>query len=480
MNLPTFQPRPSLRRGIHKLVSAAVVTSTFLLTTSEAQGQVDLVAQLINGPGMAHVDQDILVTVSVGNDGDALRGDFTLELILSDDFTLGDADDVVVGSDTSSLLGPRGVIANVPVGVPDVQHFWALRVLPVGGEVVTNNNEIFGSAVNVISTDLVLDDPTPIDVFMNNGQGAVTPIPVIVSNGGTSGSILIFSVDEVTPEPWISVDPPSSFAIAGEPGNEISISIIPELLSPGVNNATLRFSNFQDPIDVHDLSVTVTVGAARVNPGDRVFGQISSAGETDEFVVTAVAGERLFFTSKIFAGNLKPVLTIIDPDGAVEKILKFKGASKKGYKVKKSGEYRVVIAGKKTTLGVYSIKTKGKLPKSARARKLKIKGLAQGAVAAIDVMMLPGATLEFAADPNGKFTGPLFLGFADPAGAVFDVSGNTSTAATGEVVVEDLQINETGAWGINLGGFGGAKKEKVKLSILPFQPPAGKGKIYLK
>lgn len=463
-----------------RAVGAALIA---LAGASTAEAQVDLVAQLVNGPGMVHIDQTVLVTINVGNLGDPLVGTYTSELILSDDFEIGDADDLVVATDVSSSFVTRSVQAYIPFGVPDVQHFWALRVTPADGETVTNNNIIFGSAVNVISTDLVLDDPTPIDIFVSESESSLPPIPVVVSNGGTAGSILIFNVFEVTPVPWLSIDPTSSFAIAGQDGNELNISIDHTLLTKGVHTVTLRFRNFQNVNDVHDLVVTVKVGAARIVPGDRVFGLISTPGDVDEVQFTGLEGTRLALTLKALAGNLKTTVTIVDPDGDTEKVLKFKpskSGTKKVYKLKRSGEYTLQLQGKGTSQGVYQMKTKAKLPKSARARKVKMKGLPVGGSGFADALMLPGGTLEFSADPNSKFIGPVVIGFTDPSGAIFDVSSFQSTAATGEVAVEGLPINETGRYLISVSGFGGSKKEKVKLSILPFQPPAGTGKIYLK
>ncbi|MFG0317171.1 MAG: hypothetical protein ACF8XB_07860, partial [Planctomycetota bacterium JB042] len=335
----------------------------------------------------------------------------------------------------------------------------------------------------VYATDLELADPTPIDVFVSQDQGALEPIPVIVENVGTEGSILIFNVVELTPVPWLTVDPPTSFAIAGEDGNEVHLTIDHTQLAQGVHTTTVRFRNFQHPDDFVDLPVTVNVGAARFVPGDAILGQMSTPGDIDEIQFTALEGMKLKLNVKVLAGKLKPLVTVVDPDGAIEKIVKFKGSKSgitKGIKLKRSGEYMLRISGKKDSLGIYQMKTKAKFPKAGRARNLKWKGLPNGDLAVAEALMLPGGTLEFAADPNGVFSGPVTLGLTDPSGAMFDVSSFMTSAASGEVAVEGLPIVETGAYLITAGGFGGGKKEKLKLAILPFQPPAGKGKIYLK
>jgi len=97
------------------------------------------------------------------------------------------------------------------------------------------------------------------------------------------------------------------------------------------------------------------------------------------------------------------------------------------------------------------------------------------------VRMLNSEFNEFAADPNGKFGGPMTVGFNTPSGQVFDISANSTAGPNGEFVVEDVDLGDgLGAFKIKIGNFGANPKAKVVVHVLPFQPKRGKGKLYLK
>lgn len=468
-------PIPSAARRL------ALAAALGLAVPAAARADVDLAAVLVNGPGQVHVGGQALVTVQTASVGDPFAGSYTIEVLLSQDFSI-DPDDPVVATLTTDLIGPQHVIADIPMDLPDVQHKWVMRILPVPGESNLTNNVAFGPATNVIKTDLELEDPDPIQVFVRASDDPPEPIAVRVNNVGTPKSILVFTVQPLTPAPWLTLDPPSSFAIGDQEGNDIFLLFDHSALEPGDYPVVLRFQNFADPDDFEDLSVTLTVGKAAFHPGHKFLGQISAPGETDEVVFHALAGERLMLEIKSRSGDLRPQLTFFDPDGQVEKVLTLPHSKKylhRTVKLKRSGEYTIVIGGQKGTVGGYKVKTKAKWPKKGSPHTVKIKN-PSGGVGTAEVLMLPDGILEFSVDPNAAFSGPLGVALTTPSGVQFDISANSRVTATGELVVEGVPITEVGSYSVSVFGFGGGKKEKVKVHFLPFQPPQKKGKIYLK
>lgn len=469
---------PALSRLVRRTPGAALAVA-LATVAPDAAAQADLKAQLVSGPGIVHVNTKALVTIDVANLGDPLAGDITTEVVLSQDLVI-DAGDPIVGSFTDSILGLRTVLCDVPLGLPDVPHVWGLRVLPAPGEVNVADNIVLGLTANVIKVDLALADPAPITVAVNLDDDLLEPIPVTVRNAGTAGGILVFTVEDLGNVPWLTIDPPSSFAIGGETGNDVSLRFDHTALPAGTYSTTLRFESWILAADAEELEVTLTVGPARFIPGDRFQGQISEIGETDEIAVDAVQGLLLKLRLKTQSGNLKPRIEVIDPDGIVEKVIAFKASSEwieRKYKVKRSGDYLLRIRGAGDSLGGYAVRTGRALPKKAHPRVVKVKGPAP---AEVPVLLLPGAYLEFSATPNSAFDGPLSLGLETPSGAMFDITTFARPGPKGGLIVEGLQVTDCGRYDIRVAGFGGQAGENVKVHVLPSQPQKGKGKIYLK
>lgn len=108
----------------------------------------DLLAESIEGPdavvaGQGGVPVELTVE-SVGLDG---VFHYTYELWLASE--AGDAFGHLVHSEETTALGPRTVNVSIPNGVEDGEYHWQLRVVPVAGEFVTDNNEITGNPVVV-------------------------------------------------------------------------------------------------------------------------------------------------------------------------------------------------------------------------------------------------------------------------------------------------------------------------------------------
>lgn len=441
----------------------------------------NLVAVTISGPGKVEVDSQVLATVRVENTGGPLVGSFTAHVVLSQDLVI-DGADPIVATVTDTFFGSQSVVCSIPDTLPDVKHIWGLIVEPAAGEVVLDDNWNVGPFVDVLFVDLELEDDSPIDAFVRTSQEPLEPIPVRLLNAGTPTSIVVFSSTLLSPAPWLEIDPPNSFAVGGQPGNDIFLRFDHTQLAPGEYTTTIRFQNIYHAADFEDLDVKLTVGPAFFVPGDRIFGQIANEGDVDELEFDAIEGMRLLLKLHNSTGTLNTRVTIIDVDqGTVDVSKTFKHSKtdlKKNLKMKSSGRKLMRIESKKG-FGQYAIKTKRKLPKKGKAYVVKLKGLGTEEVAEAEALLLPGGTLDFGADPNSKFTGALVLGLEGPAGETYDMSGAFSDP-DGGVSVEGFEIEEKlGAYIISVSGFGGGAKEKAKLRILPWQPGPSKGKIYL-
>ncbi len=471
--------------------SSSLMTAALLagVLASSASAQVDLHAALMNGAELTYANATAIATIAVDNVGDPLAGDYTAEVILTDDLVV-DPGDRILRTLASNVLGPQTITVDVPSDVPSGKYVWVLRVQPAAGETNLANNVVFGSVVNVVTVDVALNDPSPITAFVAANDERLDPITVTVTvdNVGTPGSIVVFTIEALAAAPWLQIEPPSSFAIAGQPGNDIELILDHTGLESGTYSTTVRFTNYQIPEDVEDLEVTLTVGPARFEPGDKFRGQISLGGDTDEITFVGVKGERVGLDVRATSGDLRPRLTFIDQDGVVERIITWKHSDqyvKKTHKLKRSGEYAVIIDGAAGTFGAYTVKTGRKMPKLALSRVVKVKNPNTGpsplaGFVSIPVRLLPGATLEFSADRNGAFAGPLVVGLVKPDGGVFDVNPFMTIEPSGDVTIGGVAMDEAGEFGIAIGGFGPNKKEKVKVRVLPVQPPQGRGRIYLK
>ena len=444
------------------------------------EGDVDLAALAMVGPGQVHVGTSVAVTINVANFGEDPHSTFTAEVVLSSDTTV-DASDVIVGTVTHDFLGYQSLMVAVPTHLPAGAYYWGFRVLPAGETDPPANNQTIGTAVHVIATDLTLDDPSDIEFSWVPVVAEVPEAEVVVSNSGSIGSILVFTADTLSPAPWLHIDTPSNFAIAGEDGNTVTLRPIVDGLPVGVYEATVRFMNTLDLDDFEQIDVRLTVDPIVFNPGDSLVGDIANPGDEDRMFVDVVKGEKIVLKGRSNSGDLILRVNFLDPDGAFESKVVFphnEVFTKKTIKLKRSGRYTMVVDGKGDTFGAYQIKSNRKLPKKARPRVLTVGRPSDGGPADVTVLTLAGAILDFGIEPNKKFWGPVSVECVNPGGAVVDIDDHEIIDADG-LKVEDLVVDELGAHIIRIHGFGDHPKARVELSIYPVQPDKGTKKIYL-
>ena len=462
-------------------IARLTLLAALLVAPAGIPGAPDLAALTINGPGQVVAGSDVLATLRIENHGDPLPGNYLAHIVLSEDLVIDGADPVVATLD-DDFLGAQSVLCSIPLGLPDIPHTWGLLIQPAAGETELDNNWSVGPLTNVLFVDLELADDAPIEAFVRTGNESLAPIPVTLTNIGTPDSIVVFTSTVLSPAPWLEIDAPSSFAVGGQPGNDVFLEITHDGLAPGTFSTTIRFQDVYHPDDYEDLEVTLTVGPAYFRPGDKIHGQIGTLSDVDELEFDAVEGQKLVLRVNNQKGSLSARISILDEKGTVEasKVFKHKksGSLKKLLKVKTSGRKTLRIESKKGA-GQYSILTKRRMPKQARARVLKIKGFGPEDSYEATALMLPEGRLDISFEPNAKFTGALTMGLTGPTGSIYDVSGALSDPGGG-LSLEGLENGEAcGAFKISLSGFDGGKKSKVKLRLFPWQPQQGKGKVYV-
>lgn len=457
--------------------TAAIGAALTLGLCGAARADVDVVALAMVGPGQAHVDSEVIVSIQLAKFGVDPAPMFTAQAVLSTD-PIVDAADVLVASVTSDMIGYHSLTAYVPAGLPAGKYFWGFRILPVPGETSGTNNAVIGTEVNILRTDLELDDPTPVHFFYSPSLNEVPHADVVVSNVGSINSIVVFTIETTNPTPWLHIDAPSSFAVAGQDGNVVTLTPVIDGLPLGVYQTTVRFQNVYTVDDFTTLDVTLTVGPVILNPGDSVVGDIASPSDEDRLLVEVVEGERVMFNARGRSGDLALQLSFVDPDGQPEGELTWKHTGKftqQKYKFARSGIYTIVISGKDDTTGAYQMKTARKLPKKARPRTVTV----TAAAPAVEVLTLNGAILDFGITPLTGFIGPILVNCESPTGTALDLVGHTKPGPSAGVHVESLTVTENGMHQVIVEGFGTDPGASAEVSIYPIQPKIGHEKIYL-
>jgi hypothetical protein len=465
--------RARLRRASIALAISAVYCGAAIAAPT------DLAATSVVGAGTTYTDAPTYVTVNVANFGDPLVGSYTIEVVLSLDNAV-DASDLVVASVTTSALGAVGIPLSLPVSAPTGLLRWGSRISGVAGEVATGNNQTIGTQVYVQTLDLALEDATPIKFFVRPNDVTTLIAEVNVTNLGTVDSVLVFSIDPLSAAPWLEIDPPSSFVVAGDPSQPIELKALYDGMLPGVYTTTLRFQNFTHPNDFVDLPIELEIGDPKFVPGDRLLGQVATIGDLDAMKFDAIKGMKLGIKFGVKSGDLKPRVEIVDPNGQVEKTLVFSSTKKvkKVAKLKMNGEYTLrVVANDGTSTGGWFARTNRWLPKQGEARVVKVKN-PNATWAEVEARLLPGATLDFAVRYNNSFGGPLQLALDAPTTGSYDIAGNIQPTSGNETRVEDVETSDVGSYWIQVGGFGASQKAACKVKILPVQPKRGKAKVY--
>jgi hypothetical protein len=437
------------------------------------------VIQLVS-PQTMHVGNLAYVLLDVWNIDQAYAGAYQAEILLSQDDSY-DALDVVVQTVNAAQFSTQVVYFTVPATLSGGTYRFIARVLPVAGEQNVDNNVFVGNPVNLLATDLSVVDNSAI-VFHSDFQQSMTlDAEVEIANLGNADSILLFGSELTSTVSWLEINLGGGFAIEGKAPALVTITCDATGLPFGTYETAIRFTNSSNPSDFEDVVVRLEVGNQRIVLGDRIRGQIGEPGETDEVSFDALAGTKLLLTGHVLAGDLKFLVTLIAPSGAVEHVINFKNSSKKLKKVailEETGEYRMVFSGKGTTTGSFRVKTGRQHPALGRSRVETLVDSGFGSVAT-PVLLHADAKLDLGIEPGVGMAGPAGVELLDPQGLPVDLTAFTKLDALPELRVESFIAPELGEYTIIVSGLGQIPGNEVKVGIYPVQPPKGAAKVYV-
>lgn len=173
----------------------------------------------------------------------------------------------------------------------------------------------------------------------------------------------------------------------------------------------------------------------QVIPGQRLRGEIELT-EQHTLALYGVRGMTLTLRLRALGGRptLRPVLTLLEPDGDPVDLAPFSSSSARGDRLtvarlplEETGAYRLIVHGDEATTGAYLLITRGKAPS-------KVKGSgsvdAPGGVLAVPVEAHAGDSVKIAVKPaHGSDAQPLVDAFVEPSGAQNVLGGVSRSAA---------------------------------------------------
>lgn len=452
------------------LVSVARLVVILTALTAHALAEPpDLVALSVQGPDAAQIGGTVSVNTFVVNLGGPLQGSIDYDILLSQDLVI-DASDVLVQSVSVGFVGAINNPVQIPASLTPGMYVWALRVATSNGEGVVFNNAIIGGQVNLFVIDLCLDSTAPLSVATVEGAPAPADHVIQVSNCGSGGAVLIFTVSTEPPVAWLDVTPGTSFAVAGGTPQAVTLKFDSGGLAPGTYTTVVRVANFNKASDVELVPVSLTVGQVTFVPGDLLLGSVAGA-EVDEAWFDALKGQTLDLKVTTTFGNIKPVISIVDEGG--NELIEWNLPSaakkvKKTVKIPATGTWRLRIGTRAGTLGSYEVITDSKLPKKASMQSFKLSPT-NGLMADVKVLALMGATLDLRVEPKGSFQGPVQAVLIAPSGQVVASTTQMLTTTLGGVQASGLELPELGEYLLRVSGFTSAT-DQVKVDVTPTQP----------
>lgn len=434
---------------------------------SASRGAPDLAIGFTEVPGALHAGKSVLVGFQVESLGAQVDG-FEARVLLCST-PPGGAPPFLMTTLRAARPGQYSVAAAVPAEPGPGPHYLRLEIDPAPGELVTTNNAVESDLVDVLTFDLEVADPAPI-AFAPVSSGDVLTATLEVVNAGSPGGVLVFTVATPPGAPWLTAEPASAFVVAGGPPRQVTVRCDPSLAPPAGGVAAVTVSSFDLPDDQVVVPVTVSVEPPWVDAGWTVLGSVGP-GEPDEIRVQGVQGQRVKIDLRVPKSSAawQPRITFVDPDGAEEATLAWKGTAKKvrrSHKVQRSGGYRLRISGAGGSAGAYELALHRKLPKKARKRTVALTSSSPTA----EVRILVGGELDLRLEPGAAFPGPLQLSLVTPDGAAHDLQPFVVPDG-GALTITGLPAAQTGSHWITVSGFGAPGAGKVVSRLEPSPPP---------
>ncbi|MBK6942241.1 MAG: hypothetical protein IPH13_18850 [Planctomycetes bacterium] len=273
-----------------------------------------------------------------------------------------------------------------------------------------------------------------------------------------------------------------AMVFAGTPDPERA----PQLVA-GPDAATIDAVWLRDGAFVDD-AMFAELTNAWFTPGDRLTVTFPAAGTTVDALFDGLFHERLKLTfpkgpqhAHVRVLVYGPVEDIPGPALAVPIKSFFVNAGpsrvRRTVRLPMTGRYRLSFEHVGMGLGPFVVGTGRVLPLRARSRTIQMKPHATSLKCDVLALLLEDATLDLIAKPKKGFAGALAVGFDDPLGTAFELSGfDVSVGAVKRYV--GVPAPSIGAYTVGLSGFS-KPTERVKLRIRPHQPPPGDAQLAL-
>lgn len=354
----------------NRFIASTLTATSLLLGASDARagGAPDISVNKVEGPTTGAAGENTIVTTKCSNPGGYYNGVLYVDIYLSLDSTITEADLLVDSDDFNNFatqMNPKSIF-KLPANLPTGTYYWGSIVhIPGGSEVNLANNVKAGGLVEIDgidppTSDICLDDTSSIDVSFSVGQQFPSPITRAVQNCGESGSTLNWSLTGTAPA-WISASTSSGSVEPGTP-QTTSIQLNPNGLTPNLYTTTLRFENDEDPTDYELVSVAFVVGTVDFIPGDKLSGVTTAGQPSHTRTFLGGQGMKLKLSTKKLGKKLKLFVTVKDAQGNTIGAVSMKKSGKKKkatMTLPKDGIYTMIIETLGGT-GNYTLKTKGK------------------------------------------------------------------------------------------------------------------------
>lgn len=402
--------------------------------------------------------------------------------------TIDGAPGWVAATPASGMVAPGAPPTEVtftldPTGLPQATHTTTVRFQNddnLVNKIATQAKLTVGPPVN--DPALCVLGPTSVNVTHLVGDPNPAPIEFIVKNCGDLKDTLTWhSTLFGAAANFVTIDPPNGVIPPGGAPVTVQVHLDPAGLAPGAYSGAFRLINSNKASNNFAAPVNFTVELATFTVGDLLLGGIDTPTDADLAVFFGLEGSTLKIKSVPQPGGLRPLLMLMDGEGVLLETWKMKKGktTKKKFKVPASGTYQLRIEGAGGTTGDYKILSDRKLPQISKQRVVKGVTPAEGSTSAeVEIGLMPEAVLSANVEVKGSMTvEQLTVQFVTPAGQVFDTTAFSTTSLYGFHLV-NVPLVEGGVYKLVIGGFA-LPSDKVKVPVMPLQPPKGKDAVHL-
>lgn len=274
----------------------------------------------------------------------------------------------------------------------------------------------------------------------------------------------------------------SPMVFAGTPDPERAAQLV-----AGPTAATIAAVWLREGFAVDD-AMFAELTNAWFTPGDRLTVTFPGTGTTVDTVFDGLFHERLKLTfpkgpqhAHVRVLVYGPVEDIPGPALAVpiKSFFVNAGPSRihRSVRLPKSGRYRLSFEHVGMGLGPVVVGTGRVLPLRARPRNVAMKPHEGSLKCDVLALLLEDATLDLVAKPKKGFAGALAVGFDNPLGTAFDLSGFDVSVGTEQRFV-GIPAPTLGAYTVELSGFT-KPNERARMKLVPHQPPPGDAQLAL-